>query len=196
MGEKAGTDTWFVWRIWNGFEIDKNRGRMSLMLRVIAFIIKCSAYSLKYEELFSRFWTPSVKPNTKRMVQGIVKGERFKVGDTIKICVKNGKKRLQVVPKMEIKSVRPFSVEHSLTYRRRVLFGPHYVWVAVRIENETFQFENTRISPKGDECSDISGLEKLQQFTQDCGFDSMHDFLLYFNKDFKGQVVRWEGLKY
>jgi hypothetical protein len=38
--------------------------------------------------------------------------------------------------------------------------------------------------------------EKLEQFAQNDGFDTIEDFFAYFNEDFKGKIIHWTDLRY
>lgn len=44
--------------------------------------------------------------------------------------------------------------------------------------------------------SDDEKEEKIIKLAQNDGFDTIEDFLAYFNKDFKGKIIHWTDLKY
>jgi hypothetical protein len=38
--------------------------------------------------------------------------------------------------------------------------------------------------------------KKMLQFAQNDGFDTIEDFLAYFNKDYNGKIIHWTDLRY
>lgn len=129
----------------------------------------------EYFEKFSSYWDGAWTDDTEtcfpKKVHTIRAGDRWRAGMKIHPVINNRTKhRLQFAPTMICTSVQ------EIEFKR---FEPHIDKVFIYINGSLIRDENI-----------------LKYLAVSDGFDTLTDFLTYFNADFKGQIIHWTNLKY
>ena len=175
--EINGVPTYFVEKIWKGFEIS-------------GFQIKEQNYEYGLD-----FYNIGIqKPKLYTIRED--KHNRWQAGNNIHFVINNRTpKRFQfapVIPCIETQKIQIFWDE-PYNYDKGLWQTP----IEIVIDS------NHSLKPDlGDILIDSNSKEILQtskeaeQLAINDGFESLKDFLLYFNKDFTGKIIHWTDFKY
>ena len=100
------------------------------------------------------------------------KKNRWKKGNDIHFIINNRKKnRLQFMPIIHVISVQTIKIE----------------WIQEEIEIRSMQIEvdNHQLN-----------FVEIKELAINDGFDSLEEFMKWFNKDFRGKIIHWTNFKY
>lgn len=74
---------------------------------------------------------------------------------------------------------------------QKIQIKRHLDYVSIFIDKVLFEIELDEFTKKIKSTDPV-----IKQLAQNDGFDTIEDFLTYFNKDFKGKIIHWTNLKY
>lgn len=104
---------------------------------------------------------------------------RWKVGMKIHPVINNRtKERFQFAPVMEVKSIQNIEIIYD-----EEICNAHGVEPVIKIDGRAINFHH----------DDIDEYDKL---AVNDGFESVHQFCSWFDKDFTGKIIHWTDLKY
>lgn len=110
------------------------------------------------------------------------KTNRWQVGKMIDFYINNRtKKAFCFAPSVPIISIQSIYIHHTISSAGTPL---------VYIEIDKRCFDTYNVMDK------ISAFKNIEKLAQNDGFDSVEDFLNYFNGDFKGKIIHWTNFKY
>lgn len=171
MHHKPGNPTYFVDKVYK-----------SLLLNSKVTTDIASDY---FNDVISTYLSHNHYVDFKKIIpkhHTIRSGQRWKKGDKIHFQQWAGKpyksKCIQFAPVLECVSVQKISIHW---YEDPPEYHP---WVSVDVDNFN-QSANAGL----DEGS-------LGRLALNDGFNSVEDFLKYFNEDFEGQIIHWTNLRY
>lgn len=103
--------------------------------------------------------------------------DRWKIGMNIDFFINVRKKNMfRFAPVLPVVSIQTFQIIHY-DNTETVWEFPHLKY-AIRVDKR-------RLEPS-----------EIEILALNDGFDSVEDFLNYFNRDFKGKIIHWTDLKY
>ena len=116
------------------------------------------------------------------------KNDRWKVGTKIDFFINARQKNMfRFAPVLPVVSTQKIEIVNS---------GGILNYASIYIDGELFlKNYNPHQVIKGVK-SDDEKEETIIKLAQNDGFDTIEDFLAYFNKDFKGKIIHWTDLKY
>ncbi|MGJ1360269.1 hypothetical protein ACR79K_26545 [Sphingobacterium siyangense] len=98
---------------------------------------------------------------------------RWKPGMDIHFVINSRTKdRFQFAPVVKCSGVQQIEIVHRKSETH------HVSWVNIKVDGRLLSYTEANILLQND------------------GFDSIGDFLKYFNKDFKGRLIHWTNLRY
>ncbi|QQT60063.1 hypothetical protein I6I97_12375 [Sphingobacterium multivorum] len=131
-------------------------------------------YCTKHVNQFSAHWDvpdDEVKPKLHTIRHD--ESERWRPGMAIQFVINNRTKdRFQFAPVIPCLRVQEIEIIHRKSKTH------HLSWVNIKVDGRL-----------------LSGHEATKLIVND-GFESIGDFLNYFNKDFKGRLIHWTNLRY
>jgi len=115
------------------------------------------------------------------------KSNRWKPGNKIHFVIKNRTPdRFQFAPVLTVKSVQKIDIVWSQK------FDGNTGTVIVLIDEKEFGI----ITIWKQEINNLNNLQGLEELAVNDGFDSVKDFLDYFNDDFSGKIIHWTDHRY
>jgi len=128
-----------------------------------------------YEKKFDNKWDATPKLLPKRHTIRNDEHNRWKPGMNIHFVINNRSKNLfQFAPVIECKSVQKIAINYLLDFKHYLLPPP----VSIEIDGK------------------LINNKEIEMLAQNDGFDSIADFLDWFNTDFNGKIIHWTDLKY
>jgi hypothetical protein len=130
----------------------------------------------EYKERFGKFWDAWYTPHsTTPKIHTIRRdeNERWKPGMDIHFVINSRTKdRFQFAPVVKCTSVQQIEIVHRKSETH------HLSWVDIKVDGRLLSYSEAKTLLVND------------------GFESIGDFLNYFNKDFKGRLIHWTNLSY
>lgn len=164
--ELNGKPTLFPQKIWKGLNLGIGNYQINYQTRK-KWMDKCNSRI----DLFEKIWIYDLKPK----IHTIRKDEknRWKAGNKIHLAINNRTPNyFQFAPTLECKGIQDFEI------------------IYVKASNNYNQFPIVA----------IDGWQlptpHIIELAENDGFDNVHDFLDYFNEDFKGKIIHWTDYKY
>ena len=151
-------------------------------------ILNCLHYDLKLGAIINDYLLPEKlnysssydlinairKQKSKKHTIRKDSGKRWKPGNDIHYSINVRKpNQFQFAPVVKCVSVQTIKISYNTTDTEAECASP-----AIYIDNNTIDFDT------------------LTQLSKNDGFDSIADFLNYFNTDFTGKIIHWTNLKY
>jgi len=158
--------TLFVEKIWKGIEDHEITKEL------------CDA-TFKYGFNWDKYGSINAKIHTIRADTP----NRWKVGNKIHFAINNQTKdRFQFAPILLVKHTQDFEIKYLVLKERTV--------VSIYVD-QILQGEIILVN-----CAVKSSSSTVDKIALNDGFDSINDFLEWFDSDFKGKLIHWTDFKY
>ena len=178
-----GKPTYFVEKILRGILNEHSHKGLGL-----AECIYQSGEALKYQNVDDIFTVIENKVKPKLHTIREDKNDRWKAGTKIDFFINCRQPTMfRFAPVLPVVSTQKIEIVNS---------GGILNYASIYIDGELFLNNyNPHQVIKGVK-SDDEKEEKIIKLAQNDGFDTIEDFLAYFNKDFKGKIIHWTDLRY
>lgn len=169
--EINGKPTFFVEKIWNG---------LSLIYKGVT-VDDYAGFKTLHVSRFGKMWDsiPNDLDNEKAKIHTIRqdKNNRWKVDNQIHFVINNrSADYFQFAPIMPVKHIQAIRIEYS----------EKELWPVIKIDDHIHLIPE-KIFEYYDEVSKIA---------QNDGFDSLEEFLQFFNSNFEGKIIHWTDNTY